>query len=100
MAEASRAAAARIHGKVVRTPLHHNPDLDARVGLSVYFKVCVIDRNNIINLTDIYLSLITRQLESLQHIGAYKLRGATNAVLKIAKEDLPKGVIVWWSINI
>ena len=38
MAEASRAAAARISGKVVRTPLHHNPDIDARVGLSVYFK--------------------------------------------------------------
>ncbi len=54
------AAQVRLGGRVLRTPVMHFPRFDARVGRRVLFKC-----------------------ENLQHIGAFKFRGATNALLQL-----------------
>jgi len=64
------AAAARIAGKVVRTPLVASPSLSRLCGQSVHLK-----------------------LETRQPIGAFKLRGATNAVLALGEDQRQRGLI-------
>lgn len=54
------AAEGRLLSRVLRTPVLHSPRFDARVGRRVLFKC-----------------------ENLQHVGAFKLRGATNALLQL-----------------
>lgn len=54
------AAQVRLGGRVLRTPVMNFPRFDVRVGRRVLFKC-----------------------ENLQHIGAFKLRGATNALLQL-----------------
>ncbi len=55
------AAAARLAGQIRRTPVFNSPEFDQRVGRRVWFKC-----------------------ENLQRGGAFKIRGALNAVLQIA----------------
>lgn len=56
------AAANRLAGRARRTPVMQSDRFDARVGRSVFFKC-----------------------ENLQHIGAFKYRGATNALLRASE---------------
>src|ERR1700759_1592817 len=55
------AAADRISSRLVRTPVLSSPELQKRTGRRVYFKC-----------------------ENLQHGGAFKYRGALNAILPLA----------------
>lgn len=55
-------AAARIRGRVLRTPLRHSPALSAATGGEIFLK-----------------------LETLQPTFSYKIRGATNAVLRLVE---------------
>jgi len=71
-----RAAAARLQGHAVRTPLLRNAMLDTLTGGSILLKP-----------------------EMLQHIGAFKFRGAYNRLIQIAPADRPKGVVAWSSGN-
>ncbi len=70
------AAAARLAGLAVRTPLLANPQLDAASGARVLIKA-----------------------ECLQRTGSFKFRGAYNAVASIAPEVRAKGVIAVSSGN-
>ena len=65
-----RAAAARIAGKVVRTPTLHSRTLSAMTGATVYLK-----------------------FENLQFTAAYKERGALNKLLVLGDNALKNGVI-------
>lgn len=58
-----RAAAERIEGIVARTPVLSSPALDSLAGRRLFFKC-----------------------ENLQHIGAFKFRGASNAVALLGEE--------------
>jgi threonine dehydratase len=58
------AAAARIRGRVLRTPLRHSPALSAATGGEIFLK-----------------------LETLQPTFSYKIRGATNAVLRLVERS-------------
>lgn len=71
-----RAAARRIAGRVHRTPVMHCSVVDGMLGGEVYFKC-----------------------ESLQRIGAFKARGATNAVLSLPDEEAARGVATHSSGN-
>ena len=71
-----KAAAKRIEGIAVRTPLVRNDALDARTGAKVFVKA-----------------------ENLQRGGAFKMRGATNAIAALAPEVRAKGVIAFSSGN-
>ena len=71
-----RAAALRLKGHAVRTPLLRNAALDALTGGAILLKP-----------------------EMLQHIGAFKFRGAYNRLVQIASADRPKGVVAWSSGN-
>jgi threonine dehydratase len=62
-------AARALDGVVQRTPLLPSPALSARAGQSVWLK-----------------------LETLQPIGAFKLRGATNAIRRLTSEQHRRGV--------
>src|SRR3954469_11097462 len=64
------AAAARIAGAVVRTPTLLSRTLSGRTGATVYVK-----------------------FENLQHVGAYKERGALNKLLLMDPETRARGVI-------
>jgi threonine dehydratase len=64
------AAAARIAGQVVRTPTMLSRTLSDRIGATIYLK-----------------------LENLQHIGAYKERGALNKLLLMDPATRARGVI-------
>jgi threonine dehydratase len=74
--EEVRAAARRIAGVVVRTPLLPAPDLSAEVGGEVRLKA-----------------------ESLQRAGAFKARGASNFVLQLGDDEVARGVITYSSGN-
>lgn len=65
-----RDAAGRIMGRITRTPLRLSPHLTERFGHPVRLK-----------------------LETMQDTGAFKLRGATNALLSLDDEDKARGVI-------
>jgi threonine dehydratase len=71
-----KAAAERIKGIAVRTPLIRNDALDAATGAKVYVKA-----------------------ENLQRGGAFKMRGATNAIAALAPEVRARGVIAFSSGN-
>lgn len=58
-----RAAAKRIEGIVARTPVLSSPALDSMAGRRLFFKC-----------------------ENLQHVGAFKFRGASNAVALLGEE--------------
>lgn len=71
-----RAAAARIAPCVRRTPVMRCPELDTETGAEVFFKC-----------------------ENFQEMGAFKLRGASNAVMSLPAEALTKGVATHSSGN-
>ncbi len=70
------AAAGRIRGTVVRTPLVPDPDLSDAVGGEVRLKC-----------------------ESLQKAGAFKARGACNFMARLSPDELARGVITYSSGN-
>lgn len=71
-----RAAAARLHGRVVRTPMLRHPLIDEIAGGTVLIKP-----------------------ECLQRTGSFKLRGATNAVLQLDAGQREAGVVTHSSGN-
>ena len=71
-----RAAAERVHGVVVRTPLLGAESLSEEVGAEVQVKC-----------------------ESLQRAGSFKIRGAYNYVSQLEPEELSRGVITYSSGN-
>ena len=71
-----RAAAERIKGIAVRTPLIRNDALDAALGAKAFVKA-----------------------ENLQRGGAFKMRGATNAIAALSPEVRARGVIAFSSGN-
>jgi threonine dehydratase len=71
-----RAAARRIAGSVRHTPVMRCPELDAELGAEIHFKC-----------------------ENFQEMGAFKLRGASNAVLSLPEAALKKGVATHSSGN-
>jgi threonine dehydratase len=71
-----KAAARRIEGIAVKTPLLRNDALDAATGAKVFVKA-----------------------ENLQRGGAFKMRGATNAIAALAPDVRKKGVIAFSSGN-
>ena len=73
---AIREAAARIKGVVHRTPVMTSDTFDQLAGRQVYFKC-----------------------ENLQKVGAFKYRGATNAVLKLTDAQAARGVVTHSSGN-
>lgn len=71
-----RAAAERIAGIAVKTPLIRNDTLDAMIGARVFVKA-----------------------ENLQRGGAFKMRGATNAIAALSPDVRARGVIAFSSGN-
>ncbi|MSR35582.1 MAG: threonine/serine dehydratase [Gemmatimonadetes bacterium] len=71
-----RAAAARLHGLIVHTPLLASHDLSEELGHEVRLKC-----------------------ESLQRSGSFKARGALNFVLQLPPDQLQRGVITYSSGN-
>jgi threo-3-hydroxy-L-aspartate ammonia-lyase len=70
------AAAGRIEGVAHRTPVATSRTLDERLGASVFFKC-----------------------ENLQRMGAFKMRGAYNAIAQITPEERKRGVVAYSSGN-
>lgn len=68
--EAVEEAAARLAGRAHRTPVLTNRTLDARAGRSLFFKA-----------------------EHLQRCGAFKFRGAVNAVFALSEAAAARGVL-------
>lgn len=73
---AVRAAADRIRGVVHRTPVMTSDTLDRLSGRKLFFKC-----------------------ENLQKVGAFKYRGATNAVLRLSDAEAARGVVTHSSGN-
>ncbi len=73
---AVRAAAQRLQGVAMRTPLLQNAVLDARVGGRVLIKP-----------------------ELLQRTGSFKFRGAYNRLVQLSPEERAAGVVAWSSGN-
>jgi threonine dehydratase len=71
-----RAAAARIAGHIHRTPLLSSRSISERVGAEVRLKC-----------------------ENLQRAGAFKIRGAMNALLQLSEEERRRGVVAFSSGN-
>jgi hypothetical protein len=70
------AAAGRIEGVAHRTPVATSRTLDERLGASVFFKC-----------------------ENLQRMGAFKMRGAYNAIAQLTPEQRKRGVVAYSSGN-
>ncbi len=70
------AAAARIEGKAVKTPLIESPALNAHLGARVLLKP-----------------------ETLQHAGAFKFRGALNKIAQLTEDQRARGVVACSSGN-
>lgn len=70
------AAARRLHGHAVRTPLLENDELDALAGGRVLLKA-----------------------ETLQHTGSFKFRGAWNRLSQLTATERRAGVLAWSSGN-
>jgi len=66
----------RLRGKVYETPVLRNYDLDQLCGSQLWLKA-----------------------ENMQRIGAFKARGAYNAISQLAAEDLTKGITTYSSGN-
>ncbi|HEX2205875.1 MAG TPA: threo-3-hydroxy-L-aspartate ammonia-lyase [Longimicrobium sp.] len=75
-AEDVRAAAGRLRGVAHRTPVFASRTLDERLGATVRFKA-----------------------ESFQRGGAFKFRGAYNAVSRLSDEERARGVLTYSSGN-
>ena len=71
-----QAAAVRISGIAHRTPVHTSRTFDSLAGASVFFKC-----------------------ENFQRGGAFKIRGATNFIYSIPKDQLQRGVVAFSSGN-
>jgi threonine dehydratase len=71
-----REAAERIRPLARRTPVMTSRSIDARAHLSAFFKC-----------------------ENFQRGGAFKIRGASNLVLSLPPEDLPRGIVAFSSGN-
>jgi threonine dehydratase len=71
-----RDAAQRIKGVAHRTPVLRSRTLDALVGAEVFLKA-----------------------ENLQRVGAFKFRGAYNAISRLSPEQLAKGIAAYSSGN-
>ncbi len=71
-----RAAAKRIAGSVIKTPLLENEWLNERAGGRVLLKA-----------------------ETLQHCGSFKFRGAMNRLSMLTPEERKRGVLAWSSGN-
>src|SRR5690242_10523075 len=71
-----QAAARRLDGIVVRTPLLENTRINARLGGRLFIKA-----------------------ECLQRTGSFKLRGAYNFLASMTDADRKKGVVGWSSGN-
>ena len=71
-----RAAATRIHGRVHRTPLLPNRSISEGAGGEIRLKC-----------------------ENLQRIGAFKIRGALNALMQIPEDRRAQGVVAFSSGN-
>ncbi|HSU13862.1 threo-3-hydroxy-L-aspartate ammonia-lyase [Longimicrobium sp.] len=71
-----RAAAGRLRGNANATPVMHSRTLDERVGARVYLKC-----------------------ENFQRGGAFKFRGAFNAVSRLSDEERARGVLTYSSGN-
>lgn len=71
-----RAAAARVEGEAHRTPVLTCAAIDAIVGMKLYFKC-----------------------ENFQKVGAFKFRGATNAVRSLDDDEAARGVVTHSSGN-
>lgn len=71
-----QAAARRIEGQAHRTPVLRSATLDARLGAQVFFKC-----------------------ENLQRMGAFKFRGAFNALSRFSPEQRRAGVVTFSSGN-
>ena len=71
-----KAAAERIKGEAVRTPLLNNPALDSQVGARVLLKA-----------------------EALQRTGSFKFRGAFNALSALSEAERARGVVAFSSGN-
>jgi threonine dehydratase len=69
-------AAARIRGKIHRTPVVTSRSFNKRAGCEVFFKC-----------------------ENLQRAGAFKIRGATNKILSLTAEEKRRGVAAFSSGN-
>ena len=69
-------AASRLEGVAVRTPLLTSPELDRRLGARVFLKA-----------------------ENLQHVGAFKFRGAYNRLVQLTAEEHARGVVAFSSGN-
>ena len=70
------AAAAKLEGVALRTPLINSPVLDARLGARVFLKA-----------------------ETLQRTGSFKFRGAYNKISSIPPEERAGGVVAYSSGN-
>jgi threonine dehydratase len=70
------AAHQRIKPYITKTPLLTNEQLDEQLGCKLYFKC-----------------------ENLQKIGAFKMRGAMNAALRLSTDELKKGIATHSSGN-
>ncbi|MDH4108065.1 MAG: threonine/serine dehydratase [Gammaproteobacteria bacterium] len=70
------AAAERLRGIAVETPLLRSPELDERVGGTVLLKA-----------------------ENLQRTGSFKIRGAYNLMSQLTPEQASHGVVAWSSGN-
>ena len=71
-----RDAESRIKALARRTPVFSSTSIDRAAGVEVHFKC-----------------------ENLQRGGAFKIRGASNLILSIPNEDLPRGVVAFSSGN-
>ncbi|MCU0255440.1 MAG: threo-3-hydroxy-L-aspartate ammonia-lyase [Vicinamibacterales bacterium] len=71
-----RAAAGRLRGVAHRTPVLTSRSVDARTGATVFFKA-----------------------ENLQRAGAFKFRGAYNALSRLTPEQRARGVVTFSSGN-
>src|ERR1700748_3403014 len=71
-----RAAHERVKDKIHRTPLMTSEVLDEMCGRRLYFKC-----------------------ENLQKVGAFKARGATNAVFQLSDAEAARGVVTHSSGN-
>jgi threonine dehydratase len=69
-------AAKRLKPHAYRTPVLHSTSLDARAGAAVFLKC-----------------------ENLQHVGAFKFRGALNAITALPEDVRARGIVAYSSGN-
>ena len=70
------AASHRISAHVINTPVMHTPALNQRLAINAWYKC-----------------------ENLQHTGAFKFRGASNAILRLREKGITENVATQSSGN-